>query len=254
MAAVIVTKFSDYVIDSIEFFISQIEAELAYRDISGLSNGKIEIINVTKEHPLVALMASQLSETSNSKLLRSNILPGISVTPGNGSEKSFTLGKSLQPEKVNDAFINELKVFLGKTTKEIQEDMLISHGQIEKIVSEYNRTPAGGMKVQINEWFRNEEVNLSVWSESPDIDILLGKVVDSVLVNIQGGLLGNDSKIRNMVFKDAKGLTNFNYGRVLFGSEYNLTFENSYKNYIMYTDDVVSGVDFYGTFNIPGDE
>ena len=134
------------------------------------------------------------------------------------------------------------------------EDLLITYSQIETIISEYNRTPAGGMRAQVNEWFRNEEINLSIWAESPDIDILLGKVVDSVLVSIQGGLLGNDSKMRNMDYKDARGLTNFNYGRVLFGTEYNLTFENSYKNYIIYTDDVVSGVDFYGTFSIPGEE
>jgi hypothetical protein len=253
MAQVTVTKFSDYIINSIEFFISRIETELDYRDLPGLSNGKVEIINVTKEHPLVSLMASRLSDTRDSDLWRSNILPAISVTPGSRPEKSFTLGKSLQPEVVNETFIDALKVYLGKTNKEIQQELLITHKQIETIVGEYNRVAAGGMKSQGNEFFRNEEINLSIWSESPDIDDLLGKVVDSVLVEIQVGILGDDSKIRNLDYKDARGLTNFNYGRVLYGTEYNLTFENSYKNFKIYTDDVVSGVDFYGTYKIPGE-
>ena len=50
--ATIVTKFSDYVINSVEYFISQIETEMSYRDIPGLTSNEagtrstIEIINV----------------------------------------------------------------------------------------------------------------------------------------------------------------------------------------------------------------
>ena len=44
--ATIVTKYSDYVINSIEWMIQSIETELNYRDINGLSNGKIEKIGV----------------------------------------------------------------------------------------------------------------------------------------------------------------------------------------------------------------
>jgi len=252
--AKILTKFSDYVIHSIEYFINQIENELEYRDIEQLSNSKIEKISITKEHPLVALMMSQLNETRNSDLLRSNLIPAISVTPGNISEEGFTLGQSYKTEIIDDDFIDDLKIYLEKSNKEIQQDLLITKRQIENIISEYKRVPHGKMRLQKNEWHKNEEINISVWSDSPDIDILLGNLIDSILATIQIGFAGDNSRLKFFRYNISKGLTNFNYGRTLFGSEYNLTFLNSFNNYIIYTDDVISGHDFNGTFIIPGED
>ena len=251
--ATIVTKFSDYVIHSIEYFISALETELGYRDLPGLTNNKIEIINITKQHPIANLMSAQILSTREIDDLRSSIIPAISVTPGNMDEGGFTLGQCYKSETVDDDFIDELKTYLAKTDKEIQDDMLISKTQIETIIGEYNRTETGGMRVQRNEWNKNEETNISIWSDNADIDILLGNLIDSILATIQVGFVGDNSKLRNFKYRTNKGLTNFNFGRVLFGSEYILTFLNSFDNYIIYTDTKLSGHDFYGTFEIPGD-
>ena len=249
----IVTKYSDYIIQSVEFFLTNLTSELAYRDIQGLSNGTIDLIVPTKQHPLATLMASQLSESRDSNPLETGLLPAISVTPGNMSIEGFTMGQSFKSEVVDDDFIDVLKAFLAKTNKQIQEDVLITPSQIEEIISTYNRYAAGKVRVQSNEWHKKEEINLSVWSDSPDIDILLGHLVDSMLATIQVGFAGDNSPIRNFSYSINKGLTNFNFGRVLFGSEFNLTFLNSYRNYIIYTDEVLSGHDFDGTFIIPGE-
>jgi hypothetical protein len=252
--AEILTKYSDYVINSIEFFISKIEEEILYRDLPGLTDNKIEIINVTKEHPLVSLMASELNPQSRtSNLYRSNILPSISVTPGNITDKGFSLGNSPKTEVVNDEFIEILKSFLDKTDEEIQQDVLLTKNQIELIISQYKRSAPGTLRVQTTEWRKSEEINISVWSESTDVDVLLGNLTDSILASIQIGFLGDNSRVRDFKYNIAKGLTNFNYGRVLFGSEYNLTFLNSYTNYIIYVDEVLSGHDLIGTFLIPGE-
>jgi len=250
----IITKFSDYIINSVEYFITQIENELEYRDIQGLSNGTIDLINVTKQHPIVSLMSATVDPNSNVDDLRANIIPAISVSPGNLSDKGFTIGQTLKTEIVDDDFIDELKVFLAKTNKQIQDDMLITHAQIETIIGEYNRTEAGGMRVQHNEFFKNEEINVAVWSNSPDVDILLSNLMDSMLSSIQVGFAGDGSPLRDFEYKTNKGLTNFNFGRTLFGTEYNLTFLNSFNNFIIYTDDVLSGHDLIGTFEIPGEE
>lgn len=252
--ATIITKYSDYAIHSIEYFISQIESELEYRDIAGLTNNRIQKVNILKEHPLASLMAASLSDIRNADLIRSNIIPAISVTPGNITEEGFTLGQAFQPEIVDTAFINVLKDFYELTEKEIQNDVLLTKKQIEDIIAEYRRVPANSMRVQRNEYFKNEEINISVWSEIPDIDILLGNVVDSILAAIQVGFAGDNSRLRYFRYRISKGLTNFNFGRILYGSEYSLTFLNSYNNFIVYTDDVLSGHDFTGTFLIPGEE
>lgn len=251
--ATIVTKFSDYVIHSVEYFIDQIETELGYRDLPGLFNNKVQKINVTKEHPLAAFMAASLNDVRNTDHLRSSIIPAISVTPGNMSDEGFTLGQSFRPETVDSDFIDRLKYFLNKTNREIQQELLITKNQIETIIGEYNRASENGIRVQINEWHKNEEINVSVWSDTPDIDVALGNIMDSVMATIQVGFSGDESTMRYFRHRVVKGLTNFNFGRVLFGTEYNLTFLNTYKNYIIYTDDVISGHDFEGTFTTPGE-
>jgi hypothetical protein len=254
MPTTIIAKYSDYVIDSINFFVDTINEELAFRDIPGLTNNNVEIIKVTKQHPLVTLMAAQLQENRNLEAVRSGILPAISVTPGNPVEEGFTLGQTLKPEIVDEAFVAILKNFLNMTDKEIRSEVLISKAQIELILGEYKRNPAGTIRAQVHEWRKNEEINISVWNETPDLDIRIGNIMDSLLADLQVGFVGDDSKISNMKWKPTKGLTNFNFGRVLFGTEYNLTFMNTYNNYTIYSDEVLSGHDFVGTFVIPGEE
>jgi len=249
----IIAKYSDYTIHSIEYFIKRIESELLYRDLTGLTSGKINKINVTKQHPLVSLMSSYINPDAgrNADLERSSIIPAISVTPASSSDDGFTLGKSYKSEVVNAQFITDLKVFADKTNREIQSEVLLTQSQIEIILAKYKRVPAGTMRVQRNEWRKNEEINISVWSDTPDVDILIGNLMDSMLSFIQVGFIGDNSPFKNFKYRITKGLTNFNYGRVLFGSEYNVTFLNTFNNFLIYSDMVLSGHDFYGTFEVP---
>lgn len=250
----IVTKYSDYEIQSIEYLIEKIQEELVFRDMKGLTNNKVEIINVNKQHPLATLMAAQLQENRNSEALRASVLPAISVTPGNLTEEGFTLGQSYKTEVVDDDFIDELKELREKTNKEIQRDVLITKDQIEAIILAQRKYESDSVFAQIHQWRRAEEINVSAWSESPDMDILMGNVLDSIFSELQVGFAGDNSMFVNFRFKTTKGLTNFNFGRVLFGTEYNLTFTNTFNNYTIYQEDRISEHDFEGTFVSPGEE
>lgn len=250
----ILTKFSDYRIQSIEWFITQIETEIAFRNIRELSNGKIELLRVTKQHPLAVIMASQISDVRGEDPLKAGLLPAIAVTPAGAQEKGFTLGQSYSAELVDAAFIETVKEYQDKTNKQIQQLALITPAQVELILSEYRRRPAGSMRFQRNEWSKTEEINISIWGESPDIDILLSTLMESILAMVQVGTIGDESPIRDMQYSSTKGLTNFNFGKLLFGTEYSLTFLNTFSNYVIYTDDVITGHDFIGTFLTPGEE
>lgn len=250
----IITKYSDYILHSIPYFIGKIEDELVIRDIKGIFNDKIQMINVTKQHPLVTLMASQLQENRSLDAIRSGVLPAISVTPSNPVEDGFTLGQGFQTKLVDDNFIDNLKTILNMTMKDRIQEGILTNTQIETILATYKRSTAGAMRAQINEWRKNEEINISIWSDSVDIDDILSSLIESMLADVQVGFAGDESQVRNMKWKVTRGLTNFNYGKVIFGSEYSLTFLNTYNNYTIYSDDVVAGHDFVGTFEIPGDE
>ena len=124
----VITKYSDYSIQSIEYFITEIENGLAGRDLAGLTAfttlqgetvSRIEKINITKQHPLVSFMLTQLGEARNADLLRTGILPAISVIPGSIGEEGNTIGQSFHTESVDDSFIAILKDYSLQTQKQI---------------------------------------------------------------------------------------------------------------------------------------
>jgi hypothetical protein len=249
--ATIITKYSDYQVHSIEFFIEKIAAELVYRDLSGLTNDKIEIINVTKQHPLVALMAAQLQ--NDTSIHRSGIIPAIAVTPGSTVDEGTTLGDGPQFDVVDDDFIANLDVYLAKTDKQRVDFGLLTTTQINAIKTAYAAAEAGEVLYQLHEWRKNEEINISSWAYSADIDNLLGNLLDSILAEIQVGFAGDNSPIVNFKYTPTKGLTNFNYGRVLFGAEYRLTFLNTFNNYTIYTESRASTHEPNFTYTTPGE-
>jgi len=247
----IIAKYSDYSVQSIEYFIDAIRDELALRDIPGLTSNTIQKINVTKQHPLVTLMDSAINPNKNLDDTRSSIIPAISVTPGNLAEEAATLGKSYQPLTVTDTWIDEFREIANKSQKNILADGLITKSQAEAIIVAYRKN-TGIMRCQKHMWGWNEEINISLWSDTPDVDVVIATLVDSILAEIVTGTVGDNSALKNMKYRVTKGLTNFNFGRVLFGTEYNLTFFNTYHNYTIYTEDHLSGHDLQGTFKIPG--
>lgn len=249
----IIAKYSDYALQSIEFFISKIEENIELRDIKGLTNNKIQKINITKEHPLVQFVAAQINPNVNLDNLRSNIIPAISVTPGNMAEEGRGFALTPQTFIIDDDWITEYRELLNSTTKEIRETGLITKDQITAIIAQYNRNQ-GIMRVQKNSWGWNEEINISCWSDSPDIDVLISNLIDSTLAEITTGFMGDESPVKGMKYRATRGLTNFNFGRVLYGTEYNLTFFNTYHNYTVYQEDHVTGHDLRGTFKTPGSD
>lgn len=251
--ATIVTKYSAYALHSIEFFIEKILAELVYRDIKGLTNDKIEIINVTKQHPLVSLMAAQLNTPTALDVLRSNIVPAISVTPG-GAPNEEVLGAGKQAGIVDADFIADLDIYEAKSPKDRLDDALLSSDQIDLINAAYTAQDAGNVLYELQTWRKKEEINISVWSDSPDIDNLLGNLMDSLLAEIQVGFIGDNSPVVDLGYNTTKGLTNFNYGRVLFGIEYSLTFLNTFNNYTIYSENKISEHDQNFTYTTPGEE
>lgn len=248
----IIAKYSDYQIHSIDYFIDRITTELAYRDLPGLTNNKIELIDVTKQHPLVSLMAAQLQ--GDSSVHRSGLVPTISVTPGNAPEDGFTMGQGLQSGIVDDDFMTNLATYEAMTDKEREDYGLLTSDQIDTIQAAYALAEANSMLYQIHEWRRNEEINISSWGSSADIDNLVSNLLDSILAEIQVGFAGDDSPVVNFKYNVTRGLTNFNYGRVLFGTEYSLTFLNTFNNYTIYTETRVTDHESDFTYTTIGDE
>lgn len=248
-----IIKYSGHRIDSIEYFIDAIKDALTDRDLPGLTNNTVQAIQVTKQHPLATLMNSFLQTNTQADVMRSGIIPAISVTPGNLVETGFTLGQSFKAEVVDDSWIQDFKDLKELSARDRQAEFLLTVKQIDSVIAAHKKAAENSVLCQRNEWRKDEDINVSVWSHSPDIDIILGTLMDSIFADIQVGFAGDSSKIMNFRYRVTKGLTNFNFGRILFGSEFNLTFTNTYNNFTIYQDDRITEHDLEGTFNIPGE-
>ena len=252
---IIIEKYSDYSIQTVNYFKDAIETDINARDIKNLSNDVIDFVKVSKEHPLVTMMASQLGATRNSELNRSNLLPAIAVTPGAAKSKDYGFGLTASTYNIDDDFIADLKVLYNlPDNKKLQENGLITKQQIENIMGAYKRRGNQTLRCYANQWGREEELNISCWSESPDLDALLDNIVNSVLSGIRAKFPGDESPLKNMKFETTRGLTNFNFGRVLFGTEYSLTFLNTYNNYTIFSEQPISDFEAELTYTTPGEE
>lgn len=248
----IITKYVDYDIDSINFFLKEIREGINARGMNNLTNGQVDAINVSKEHPLVQYMASAIAASRNADMLRTGMLPCVSVTPGHLDPEMQTMAMVPQIYDIDDEQIEYFKSLLKLSDEDRFNEGLLTTQQIENIIMAYRRLN-GKMRCEKHTWGYNEELNISCWSESPDYDSLMVRIVDSVLAGLKVGVMGDNSKLRNMQYKIDRGLTNFNYGRVLYGSEINLTFFNRYSNYTIFTEENISGFTFNPTFISPGE-
>jgi hypothetical protein len=248
----IIMEYSDFRIDTINFFIEKIRAALETKGLNELSNNNVDIVNVSKEHPLVQFMESRINPVKSGDDLRAGVLPGIGVTPGNLDAEMETMGETTEMFIVGDDDISMFKSWLNLTNKELANKYVINKPQIESVLAAYKRKGLQTMRCQQNSWGWNEEVNVSCWSESPDYDTLMFRIIDSVLAKIKVGIVGDNSPMQKMKYKPVRGLTNFNFGRVLYGSEINLTFFNTYSNYTIYTEEHITGFEQDLTFQISG--
>jgi hypothetical protein len=251
MSQKIIAEYSDYELQTLDFFADAIDKSLSFRDLPGLTNGRVQKINVMKEHPIVAYMASTLSPERNVEPRRAGIVPAIGVTPGNSNEEFVVLGEAQQSSVLDDDYISYLKVLRNTEISDRVKDGFLTDTQIDNILSAYKRKGDSYLRRETISWGWDEEVNISCWTESTDEDSVISKVVDSILARMKVGNLGDDSKIRKMKYKPTRGLTNFNFGRVLYGTEFNLTFFNTYNSYTVYQEEHITDVEFVNTFTIP---
>jgi hypothetical protein len=246
----IIAKFVDYSLYAIDFFINEIKENLSLRDIPGLTNDKVDKINISKEHPIVSLFASSLKDNRTEDKLFASLIPGIGVTPAGISGDGKTLGDSLKNIEITSDILDKFKNFDSQKDRE-------QEGQItEKIINdiEYKIKRNERILAQTHQCRKNEEINISLWCDFPDSDILFSIMVESILKDIQTGFAGDGSKVKNMDIKTIRGLTNFKFGRVLYGTEFSVTFLNTYTNYTVFTDPKITDVDYDLTFETVGEE
>ena len=250
----IIEKYYDFEIHPIEYFIDKIENEVNSRDLKGLTNNKVNFIRVSKEHPIVLLLQQEL-DPRDARPKEASILPAIGVTPGNPVDEAKTLGFKTQSHIFDEDWNTNISEIRNIPMKQRVQSGIITDSQIDNILQTYQRLNENEkMFCEQRKYEKKEEVSISVWCQSADRDITISSLVDSVLRDILSGYLGDNSKIKNMEISSVKGLTNFQFGRILYGTEFTISFLNTYNNYMIFTENRTTDLQTEINTRIPGEE
>ena len=227
----IITKFTDYNIDSPNWFIRTIQQELALRDIKGITNNRVQGINVTGQHPLVQLVGNLVDP--NNQVSFAGLLPCISVSENNETEESTTIGQGKRVNGVIDiTFVNEIRANLV-TMKERKREGIITDNQLTLI----ENAVSGNKKLlaQVEEFFFRSSVFVSLWANTLEELIVIGDVLRSIVYDLRKYMIARN--VIDINITTSKGLVNFNFGKVIYGQETEISFLNMMRNYTV-TDEV----------------
>jgi len=230
----VIAKYTDYLIFSPDFFIDYISTEIHDRDISGLTNGRVSAINVTGEHPMVQLVGSIMS-TGDPNF--AGLLPSISVTESDENEENTTIGHGLREyESVDQTWVDNIKNNYPKLRDRTREG-IITDKQIQAIETALTNSTEGKLITEVRQFYERQSVFISLWTHNIHERQIIGGLLRSILYDLRLEMI--EKKLRDISIKTSKGLVNFNFGRVLYGQESEISYMSSFRNFTVYDEEEI---------------
>ncbi len=225
----IITTYFDYKVFSPDYFINYIQGELAKRDLAGLSNGKVEAIKVSGDHPLVTLLASALQGGTPRF---EGLLPAISVVGSDEPEEGTTIGQGIRPYTVMTQAKLDLLSSVPIATRYLEG--LITDNQIATIQAAITAQAGHQLRMGVDEFYQPEKIFVSLWTHTLQECNILGKILTSILYAMRKDMLAKH--LINIKQRTDIGLRNTNFGRILYGQETAIDYRNTVRNFTVYDD------------------
>lgn len=237
----IVAKYTDYFISHPEYFIEHIQNEINLRDVYNISNKRFPSITVTGEHPLVALVGSILATQGTANF--SGLLPSIAVIEGDDAEEITTVGQGKRETSyIDQPWIDQLKTELS-AMKDRSLEGLLTDIQIQAIETALVATTTGKLKLEIDQFHERQSVFVSLWAHNRHERTLMGNLLRSVLYDMKKDMISK--RLSDISIRTSKGLVNFNFGRILYGQESEISYLNSFKNYTVIDEEALDEGDSF---------
>lgn len=236
----IVTKYTDYIVQSPDWFINYIKTELGLRDVPGLINNVIQAINVSGTHPLVQLTATFLQAGGTTPNFQ-GILPAVTVVEGDEVEdlENRTMGYGKRtPIALIQSFVDTIRAC---PLADRYQDGLITDKQLDLIETAIQANDSssgagdGAVIAQPFGYFQRETIMISVWTNSLQDRQIIGDLTRSVIYDMRRAMVA--LTLKDISIKAASGLVNMNFGQILHGMEFTVDFLNVVHN-IEVTDEI----------------
>jgi hypothetical protein len=233
----IITKFTDFNIDSPNWFINVLKEEFSLRDLKGISNNRFEHISISGQHPFIQLV-NDLLENENS-VKNTSILPCISVSENDENQEIVTIGEGFRGVKLIDTdILNYIETNYADYKKRNKEGIL-TNNQIETIRTYINSGKK--LKMLVYEYFLRTSVFVSLWTNTYEEYQILSKILRSILYDIRLKMISR--KAVDISITSNKGLVNTNFGKIIYGQETEIQFLNGFRNYIVTDEEFLENFD-----------
>lgn len=232
-----VAKFTDYAVNTPNFFLDFITTEIKKRDLKGLTGGRVAGASISGSHPLVCLTEAVLASGST-EIDFSSIIPGISVIENEENEDYTTIGDGKRVDIIiTQRFIDDCRAV---PQKERVQDGLISDYQLQIIEQHLQNTISqspdgnGYLIAEMEGFYLRENMFVSVWTHSVDERNAIGNVMRSILFDMKKAMRAAD--LKDTQIRTDKGLVNTNFGRILHGQESSINYINFFHNITVYDE------------------
>jgi hypothetical protein len=233
----IITKFTDFNIDSPNWFINVLKEEFSLRDLKGISNNRFEHISISGQHPFIQLV-NDLLENENS-VKNTSILPCISVSENDENQEIVTIGEGFRGVKLIDTnILNYIETNYSDYKKRNKEGIL-TNNQIETIRTYINSGKK--LKMLVYEYFLRTSVFVSLWTNTYEEYQILSKILRSILYDIRLKMISR--KAVDISITSNKGLVNTNFGKIIYGQETEIQFLNGFRNYVVTDEEFLENFD-----------
>jgi len=219
--------FSQFAVDEIRYFADFIEDNIADYELKELSNGYMgDIPNIILSHPLAAEYGALLSASDPRNY--TSVLPAIGVELLNDNESGKQLlGQGYKSEEITQAFITQAASIDMKDR--YKEGLLMSDTVNDALQSAKTAKAGEKLWAVTKQYFQDQSVNISMWSDQPEVTRLLYLTMKSLLKRTKLDIAKNYS-VKNLSISGQTALYNYEFGGTRYGAEFNLTFVNSHKD------------------------
>ena len=173
----IIATYTEWGVGVPEWFIQRIGEEFAKYDLAGATNGRIQGIIPTGEHPLVQLTGQIFGGGQPSF---AGLLPAVSVIESDENDENTYMGQGLgQYKAITQEFMDALKTDYPTMNSRINEG-LITDKQISDI-EQHIANNGGQALVQSREFRVREAVFISLWAHNLQERQIIGRILRSIL-------------------------------------------------------------------------
>jgi len=222
--------FSMFSVDEIRYFADFIEDNIADYELNELSNGHMgDVPNIILSHPLAAEYGALLDATDGDNY--TSVLPaiGVELLDDNESEKQL-LGQGYKSEEITQAFITQIAAIDMKDR--YKQGILMSDTVKDAIQAAKTAKAGEALWAVTTQYIQNQSVNISMWSNQPELTRLLYLTMKSLLKRAKLDLAQNHS-VKNLSISGQTALYNYEFGGTRYGAEFVCTFVNSHKDIII---------------------